>query len=128
GGGRVVAQGSGRNLGDSRPAGLDRARAHDSRICAARGGGVLHGGTSFPRGGARVVARTLNRMSGIGVGFVIFGVMLMLMVLRVPIGIAMFIVGACGYAYLTGTPPALLNSLKNLGYARVSNYDLVVIP
>jgi tripartite ATP-independent transporter DctM subunit len=67
-------------------------------------------------------------MSGIGVGFVIFGVMLTLMVVRVPIGIAMFIVGAGGYLYLTGNAPALLNSLKNLGYARLSNYDLVVIP
>ena len=67
-------------------------------------------------------------MSGIEVGFVIFGVMLTLMVVRVPIGVAMFIVGAGGYLYLTGNAPALLNSLKNLGYARLSNYDLVVIP
>ncbi len=67
-------------------------------------------------------------MSGIEVGFVIFGVMLTLMVVRVPIGVAMFIVGAGGYLYLTGNGPALLNSLKNLGYARLSNYDLVVIP
>src|SRR4249920_2690338 len=54
--------------------------------------------------------------------------MLALMVVRVPIGIAMFIVGAAGYVYLTGNPMALLNSLKNLAYARLSNYDLVVIP
>jgi len=68
-------------------------------------------------------------MSGIEIGFVIFGVMLALMVVRVPIGIAMFIVGAGGYVYLTsGNFTALLNSLKNLAYARLSNYDLVVIP
>jgi C4-dicarboxylate transporter DctM subunit len=68
-------------------------------------------------------------MSGIGVGFVVFGVMLALMVVRVPIGIAMFAVGAGGYVYLTdGNVLALLNSLKNLAYARLSNYDLVVIP
>ncbi|MFO1323702.1 MAG: TRAP transporter large permease [Burkholderiales bacterium] len=67
-------------------------------------------------------------MSGTAVGFVIFGVMLALMVVRVPIGIAMFSVGAAGYVYLTGNPGALLNSLKNLAYARLSNYDLVVIP
>ena len=50
-------------------------------------------------------------------------------VVRVPIGIAMFTVGAGGYVWLTGgewTP--LLNSLKNLAYARLSNYDLIVIP
>jgi C4-dicarboxylate transporter DctM subunit len=68
-------------------------------------------------------------MSGIEVGFAIFGVMLALMVVRVPIGIAMFLVGAGGYVYLTGgNVNALLNSLKNLAYARLSNYDLVVIP
>jgi C4-dicarboxylate transporter, DctM subunit len=68
-------------------------------------------------------------MSGIESGFIIFGVMLALMVVRVPIGIAMFIVGFGGYLYLTGgNLAALLNSLKNLAYARLSNYDLVVIP
>ena len=68
-------------------------------------------------------------MSGIAVGFVIFGVLMLLLVLRVPIGIAMFSVGALGYVYLTGGDALpLLNSLKNLAYARLSNYDLVVIP
>ena len=68
-------------------------------------------------------------MTGIEIGFVIFGAMLTLMVFRVPIGIAMFIVGFFGYAYLTGGNfNALLSSLKNLAYARLSNYDLVVIP
>ena len=68
-------------------------------------------------------------MTGIEAGSVIFGVMLTLMVVRVPIGIAMFIVGFGGYLYLTGgNLAALLNSLKNLAYARLSNYDLVVIP
>jgi C4-dicarboxylate transporter DctM subunit len=68
-------------------------------------------------------------VSGIAAGLVLFGVMLVLLVLRVPIGIAMFSVGAGGYVWLTGgdwTP--LFNSLKNLAYARLSNYDLIVIP
>jgi tripartite ATP-independent transporter DctM subunit len=68
-------------------------------------------------------------MSGTQAGFLIFGLMLSLLVVRVPIGVAMFLAGAGGYVYLTGgefTP--LLNSLKNLAYARLSNYDLVVIP
>jgi C4-dicarboxylate transporter DctM subunit len=76
------------------------------------------------RGGHRERA-----VSGIGAGLVLFGVMLVLLVLRVPIGIAMFAVGAGGYVWLTGgewTP--LFNSLKNLAYARLSNYDLIVIP
>jgi tripartite ATP-independent transporter DctM subunit len=68
-------------------------------------------------------------MSGIEIGFVMFGVMLALMAIRVPIGIAMFSVGFFGYAYLTGGNfNALMSSLKNLAYARLSNYDLVVIP
>ncbi len=68
-------------------------------------------------------------MSGTGAGGIVFAVMLALMVVRVPIGIAMFTVGAGGYVYLTGGNfTALLNSLKNLAYARLSNYDLVVIP
>ena len=54
-------------------------------------------------------------VTGIEAGSVIFGVMLTLMVVRVPIGIAMFIVGFGGYLYLTGgNLAALLNSLKNL--------------
>jgi tripartite ATP-independent transporter DctM subunit len=62
-------------------------------------------------------------------GFLLFAVLMALLFLRVPIGIAMFAVGAGGYVYLTGgdTLP-LLGSLKNLAYARLSNYDLVVIP
>lgn len=62
-------------------------------------------------------------------GLIIFGVLLGLLVLRVPIGIAMFTCGAGGYVYLTGGAwLPLLNSLKNLAFARLSNYDLVVIP
>jgi C4-dicarboxylate transporter DctM subunit len=68
-------------------------------------------------------------MSGIAVGSTIFGALMVLLVLRVPIGIAMFTMGAAGYVYLTGGElMPLLNSLKNLAYARLSNYDLVVIP
>ena len=68
-------------------------------------------------------------MSGTQLGFVIFGLLLTMLVLRVPIGVAMFIAGGGGYLYLTGGQGAvLLNSLKNLAYARLSNYDLVVIP
>jgi len=68
-------------------------------------------------------------MSGIQSGLVLFGVLMLLLLLRVPIGVAMFMVGAGGYVAFTGgewTP--LLNSLKNLAYARLSNYDLIVIP
>jgi len=68
-------------------------------------------------------------VTGIGIGLSIFAFLLVLMVLRVPIGIAMFFAGTSGYIYLLGgavTP--WLNLLKSLPYARLSNYDLVVIP
>ncbi|CAG1016500.1 C4-dicarboxylate TRAP transporter large permease protein DctM [Burkholderiaceae bacterium] len=68
-------------------------------------------------------------MSGIAVGGIIFCALMVLLVIRVPIGIAMFSIGAAGYVFLTGGEVMpLLNSLKNLPYARLSNYDLVVIP
>lgn len=68
-------------------------------------------------------------MSGIAIGGLIFGGLMLLLVLRVPIGVAMFAAGASGYFYLTdGQPLPLLNFLKNIAYARLSNYDIVVIP
>jgi tripartite ATP-independent transporter DctM subunit len=68
-------------------------------------------------------------VTGIETGFAMFAFMLALMAVRIPIGIAMFVVGFGGYLHLTGgNLAALLNSLKNLAYARLSNYDLVVIP
>ncbi|BAO29024.1 TRAP transporter large permease [Sulfuritalea hydrogenivorans] len=67
-------------------------------------------------------------MSGMSLGFLMFGILMALLVVRIPIGIAMFMVGAGGYVYLVGDTLPLLNSLKNLAYARLSNYDLVVIP
>ncbi len=68
-------------------------------------------------------------MSGIATGGVIFAFLMVLLVLRVPIGIAMFTMGAAGYVYLTGSDTSLILSfLKNLAYARLSNYDIVVIP
>ena len=68
-------------------------------------------------------------MSGIAVGGLIFAGLMVLLVARVPIGIAMFVSGASGYLFLNGGELLpLLNSLKTLAYARLSNYDLVVIP
>ena len=60
-------------------------------------------------------------------GLWIFGAMLALMALRVPIAAAMFIPGAIGYALMT-SDMALLNLLKGSSVARLSVYDLSVIP
>ncbi len=68
-------------------------------------------------------------MSGIAAGGLIFAALMAMLVVRVPIGIAMFAAGAGGYVALSGfDATSLLASLKNLAYARLSNYDLVVIP
>ena len=56
-----------------------------------------------------------------------FAAMLGLMVVRVPIAAAMFIPGALGYLMLSGAP-SLLNLLKGSAVARLSVYDLSVIP
>lgn len=66
-------------------------------------------------------------MSGAGLGASIFAAMLLLMALRVPIAAAMFIPGAVGYALAT-SDMALLNTLKGSAVARLSVYDLSVIP
>ncbi|MDK9724846.1 MAG: TRAP transporter large permease [Sterolibacteriaceae bacterium MAG5] len=57
----------------------------------------------------------------------VFGAMLALMALRVPIAAAMFVPGAVGYWLLAGEAP-LLAHLKGAVWARFSNYDLTVIP
>ncbi|MFO1310717.1 MAG: TRAP transporter large permease [Burkholderiales bacterium] len=68
-------------------------------------------------------------MSGIAVGGVIFAILMTMLAFRVPIGVAMFVTGSGAYFTLTGGALApLLSALKNVGYARLSNYDLIVIP
>ena len=57
----------------------------------------------------------------------LLGGMLILMALRTQIWVAMFIPGALGYLWLSGTDP-LLAALKGLTFARFSIYDLSVIP
>lgn len=57
----------------------------------------------------------------------IFGAMLALMALRVPIAVAMFGAGALGYGALAGWN-ALANFLNSLPFSRFANYDLSVIP
>ena len=66
-------------------------------------------------------------MTGLQLGLAMFAGMLALMALRVPIAIAMFVPGALGYLSIAGEAP-FLNNLKGLAYARLSNYDLSVIP
>lgn len=66
-------------------------------------------------------------MSSIALAASIFVCMLVLMAMRTPIAIAMFVAGCLGYVYQVGLPP-FLNNLNGLAYARFASYDLSVIP
>lgn len=66
-------------------------------------------------------------MSGIEAGMAGFAVLLALMAIRVPIGIAMLTVGIGGYGLYSGFSP-LLAFLKTSTYYQFSTYSLSVIP
>jgi C4-dicarboxylate transporter, DctM subunit len=66
-------------------------------------------------------------VSGPASAAVAFGVMLLLLALRMPVGLAMLLVGAGGYAALAGWSP-LLGLLKTSPYFLFANYTLSVIP
>ncbi len=66
-------------------------------------------------------------MSPITLTLLIFGVMLVLMALRTPIAVAMFVAGVAGYVLQAGWLP-LANFLNTQAFARFASYDLSVIP
>jgi C4-dicarboxylate transporter DctM subunit len=66
-------------------------------------------------------------MSDLAIGGTGFAVLLVLIALRVPIGVAMLSVGMIGYSQIAGTT-ALLSFLKTEMYWRFSSSDLAVIP
>jgi tripartite ATP-independent transporter DctM subunit len=59
----------------------------------------------------------------------LLGIVLLLglILLRIPIALAMIVVGAGGFAWLAGLSP-LLSQLKTIVYWRFSTYDLSVVP
>ncbi|MBB1609237.1 MULTISPECIES: TRAP transporter large permease [unclassified Pseudomonas] len=68
-------------------------------------------------------------MSAMALGLWMFAGLLAMLVLRVQVGVAMFLAGAlCFLVINQGDLSALLYTLNNLAYARLSNYDLAVIP
>ena len=66
-------------------------------------------------------------MSALTLCLIIFGAMLVLMAIRVPIAVAMFAAGTLGYLMQTGWGP-YSSFLNNLAFARFASYDLSVIP
>jgi C4-dicarboxylate transporter, DctM subunit len=66
-------------------------------------------------------------MSPIALALSIFGIMLVLMAIRTPIAVAMFVAGCAGYIGQSGWMP-LSNYLNGLAFGRFASYDLSVIP
>jgi tripartite ATP-independent transporter DctM subunit len=66
-------------------------------------------------------------MSPIALALLIFAIMLVLMAVRVPIAIAMFVAGVSGYVLKAGWLP-LASFLNTQAFARFASYDLSVIP
>lgn len=66
-------------------------------------------------------------MTGLHLGLAGFGVLLVLLSVRIPIGVAMLAVGIGGYALALGEAP-LLAYLKSESYWRFASFDLSVVP
>jgi tripartite ATP-independent transporter DctM subunit len=66
-------------------------------------------------------------VSGIGTALLGFTVMLLLIGLRMPVGLAMLAVGSAGYIWFAGWAP-LLGYMKTMPYYLFANYTLSVIP
>jgi C4-dicarboxylate transporter DctM subunit len=66
-------------------------------------------------------------MTPLLLALMIFAIMLVLMAIRTPIAIAMFIAGATGYITQAGWSP-LASFLNTQAFARFASYDLSVIP
>ncbi|WP_029029893.1 TRAP transporter large permease [Salinarimonas rosea] len=66
-------------------------------------------------------------MSNVALGVLSFGILLGLLVVRIPIGVAMAAVGGIGFVYLSGLTP-FLAYLKQTPWEVFANYSLSVIP
>ncbi len=66
-------------------------------------------------------------MSGSSIALLMGVFMMVVMALRVPVGITMFLTGGIGYIWVSGLDP-FLAFLKNAPYGRFSLYDLSVVP
>ncbi len=67
-------------------------------------------------------------MSNIELGLLAFPVLLLLIFLRMPIGLAMLIVGVVGNFLITKSWNPTLSLFKSLPYSTFSNYSLSIIP
>ncbi|MFD1382059.1 TRAP transporter large permease [Rhodanobacter aciditrophus] len=66
-------------------------------------------------------------MSNVELAFLMMGILLVLMSIRIPIALSMLLCGSIGYAAIGGMP-ALLEYLGTSPVAKFSSYDLSVVP
>ena len=68
-------------------------------------------------------------MSRAELGYWSFGILLLMIFLRAPIGLAMLLIGFGGWYYaMNGNPVPLLNKLKSETYTTFSSYSLSIVP
>ncbi|QFS84630.1 Sialic acid TRAP transporter permease protein SiaT [Roseivivax sp. THAF40] len=67
-------------------------------------------------------------MSNLELGFLSFPVLLLMIFLRAPIGLAMLLCGMGGLWLVIGTPNMFLSKLKSETYSTFSSYSLTIIP
>ena len=66
-------------------------------------------------------------MSGMSISLLMFGVMVVLLMLGIPVGVSLLLVGGVGYIWVSGLEP-MLNYMNSAPYFQVANYGLSVIP
>ena len=67
-------------------------------------------------------------MSNLEIGLASFPALLILIFIRVPIGLAMFLTGVVGLYLVTGNANMPLNRLKSETYSTFSSYSLTIVP
>ena len=67
-------------------------------------------------------------MTSVEIGLLSFPVLLGLIFLRAPIGLAMLIVGLGGMVLATGSQAMVMSKLKTEVYGIFSNYSLSIVP
>lgn len=67
-------------------------------------------------------------MTDLMIGVLSFPALLLLIFLRIPIGLAMFMTGFCGLWMVLGSPDVPLARLKSESFTTFSNYSLSIVP
>ncbi len=66
-------------------------------------------------------------MSGMAISLTMFGVLVVFLMLGIPVGLTLLLVGGAGYIWVNGLEP-MLNYMNSAPYFQAANYSLSVIP